>query len=637
MIGFPAVAEAVALVALGGITADEPPADAFAALWSWLADSEEESPPRRLVDGFGLARPDQALVTLLLAAETSEAVARAVATASASSGGVPGGGLPLWLACRAVPGLDAGALAATRPLTWFGLVRTDGTAPRIETRLTLAPAVVDRLLGHAVAEPAIGARMGRVPDSQPEARLVAALGGALATRGPLGPPPLVVAPGGTVGELGAALHALGLDAWQLDAGTLPDDPVERERLAVVWSREAGLDGAALIVHGTPPSVAALSAFLDRVVGHVLLVAERAPDGVARGVHGLSRVEDDLDTARRRWAAALGPDRTGRIGAGLTRVAAQFRLDPAALDAAVTAAAPGIDAARGEHAATAVLWHAAARAGTPVPLAGVRIAEPAHRWADLVLPPSTAAALHRIEVHVRHAARVFDDWGFPSRRGRGVAALFAGPSGTGKTMAAEVLADSLDLRVMTIDLSLLISKWVGETSKNIAACFAEAERSGAVMVWNEGDAVWGARGGVGNAVDRHINAEVGDLLQRIEEFSGFTVVTTNLRHAIDAAFLRRFRFVVDFPLPARDERRRLWAAAFPPAVPVDVPDRGALADLPLSGGSIRNVALGAAFLAAEAGVAVTPAMIEMELAHELRKQDLPVPRLTWTTDAVGSTS
>ncbi len=637
MTGFPAVAEAVALVALSGTAAEESSTDPFAALWSWLEDTDSESTPRRLTDGFGLARPEQALVALLLAVETSEAVARAAAAASAAAGGVPDGGLPLWLACRAVPGLDVGALAATRPLTWFGVVLTSGPVPRIETRLTLSPAVVDRLLGHAAAEPAIAARMGRVPDSRPEAPLVAALETALAGRGPLGLPPLVVAPGGTVGELGAALHALGLEAWQLAAGTLPDDPVERERLALVWSREAALDGAALVVHGTPPSVEALAGFLDRVVGHVVLVAERAPDGMARGVHGLSPVGDDLDTARRRWAAALGPDRAGRVGAGLTRVAAQFRLDPGALDAAVAAAAPALDAARDEQTATAALWHAAARAGTPLPLAGVRITEPAHRWDELVVPPPTAAALRRIEVHVRHAARVFDDWGFPSRRGRGVAALFAGPSGTGKTMAAEVLADSLDLRVMTIDLSLVISKWVGETSKNIASCFAEAERSGAVMVWNEGDAIWGARGGVGNAVDRHVNAEVGDLLQRIEEFSGFTVVTTNLRHAIDAAFLRRFRFVVDFPLPARDERRRLWAAAFPPAVPVHLPDREALADLPLSGGSIRNVALGAAFLAAEAGVPVTPAMIETELAHELRKQDLPVPRLAWGTATVGSAS
>jgi SpoVK/Ycf46/Vps4 family AAA+-type ATPase len=227
----------------------------------------------------------------------------------------------------------------------------------------------------------------------------------------------------------------------------------------------------------------------------------------------------------------------------------------------------------------------------------------------------------------------DDWGFAERmggRGRGVAALFAGPSGTGKTMAAEVLASSLDLRMMLIDLSQIISKYVGETSKNIAAAFDQAERCGAVMVWNEGDAIWGARGAVGNATDRHVNAEVGDLLQRIEAFRGFTVVTTNLRHAIDPAFLRRFRFIVDFPMPSEPERLRLWRQAFPTGAPVEAIDWGPLAALPLSGGSIRNVALGSAFLAAEDGVAIDRGRISAEVAEELRKHNQPTPTIDWGT-------
>jgi SpoVK/Ycf46/Vps4 family AAA+-type ATPase len=266
-------------------------------------------------------------------------------------------------------------------------------------------------------------------------------------------------------------------------------------------------------------------------------------------------------------------------------------------------------------------------------------EPAYDWDDIVLPPATGAALRRVEAHVRHAAQVFDEWGFAARvggrgswRGRGVAALFCGPSGTGKTMAAEVLASALDLRVMVIDLSRIISKWVGETSKNVAAVFEAAERSGSMMVWNEGDAVWGTRGGVANATDRHVNAEVGDLLQRIEAFSGLTVVTTNLRQAIDPAFLRRFRFVLEFPLPSEAERRRLWRSAFPPQAPVELLRWEALSALPLTGAAIRNVALGAAFLAAQAGRPVSRAMVEAELAEELRKQNQPAPRIAWEESA-----
>jgi SpoVK/Ycf46/Vps4 family AAA+-type ATPase len=180
----------------------------------------------------------------------------------------------------------------------------------------------------------------------------------------------------------------------------------------------------------------------------------------------------------------------------------------------------------------------------------------------------------------------------------------------------------------IDLSQIISKYIGETSKNIAAAFDQAERSGAVMVWNEGDAIWGARGAIGNATDRHINAEIGDLLQRIEAFRGFTIVTTNMRHAIDPAFLRRFRFAIDFPMPSEVERLRLWQQVFPERAPIDAVDWSALAALPLSGGSIRNIALGSAFLAADGGRRIDRSLISAELAEELRKHNLPVPAIDW---------
>jgi SpoVK/Ycf46/Vps4 family AAA+-type ATPase len=196
------------------------------------------------------------------------------------------------------------------------------------------------------------------------------------------------------------------------------------------------------------------------------------------------------------------------------------------------------------------------------------------------------------------------------------------------MAAEVLASALDLRLMVIDLSQIISKYIGETSKNIAAAFAEAERSGAVMVWDEGDSVWGARGQVGSATDRHVNAETGDLLARIEAFQGFTVVTTNMRESIDPAFRRRFRFALDFPLPSATERLTLWQKAFPPAAPTARINLHALADLPLSGGAIRNVALKSAFAAADQGGAITETMIEAELAAELAKEGKPAPVIRW---------
>ncbi|MEV6055676.1 ATP-binding protein [Streptomyces sp. NPDC052107] len=635
-----ALAESTSLSALGRLARGEPPADGFGPLRQWLERADPASPLRRMAEGFDLSPAELQLVALLLAASTSESVARAAADAATANGGVAGSGLPVWLACRAVGELHPSMLAAALPLVRFDIIEVEPLLPRVEARLALTAPVLDRLLGQSARDPLVACRMGPLtaPAAAPgdEGDLSVAVARSLASRGPLGLPPLMLLPDVTLDDIARALSNLGLTPWRIAGSDIPEDAESRDRLAARWSRESMLDTAALVIDaaGCPPGTPVAS-FADRVLGHVLLTGHQVPDGLTRGFHVVPAQGDSPAAAVRRWAQALGPDRAARLGRGVNRVAAQFRLDAKGIATAAVRAAAAVDAAPDSTSAAAALWHVAARSFTPSPLPGVSLVEPAYDWDDIVLPPATEAALRRVESHVRHAAQVFDDWGFAARvggrgswRGRGVAALFCGPSGTGKTMAAEVLASALDLRVMVIDLSQIISKWVGETSKNVAAVFEAAERSGSMMVWNEGDAVWGTRGGVATATDRHVNAEVGDLLQRIESFSGFTVITTNLRQAIDHAFLRRFRFVVDFPLPSEAERRRLWQSAFPPQTPVEPLRWEALAPLPLTGGSIRNVALGAAFLAAAGGCPVDKTMIEAELAEELRKQNLPVPRVNW---------
>lgn len=401
----------------------------------------------------------------------------------------------------------------------------------------------------------------------------------------------------------------------------------------MWSREALIDGAALVIAADEGAETRIGAFAERVMGHVVISGTCNPGRFARGQRFVPAEARSAAALTGCWAQALGNERAARLGPHLARVANQFHLSGAEIDAVCTRTAAAIDAAPDAEAAGKALWHAAGRIAQAIAVPGVSVIEPAYGWDDIVLSAPVEAALRRLESHVRHAATVMDEWGFAAKmggRGRGVAALLSGPSGTGKTMAAEVLASALDLRMMVIDLSQIISKYVGDTSKNIAACFDHAEHSGAVMVWNEGDAVWGARGQVGSATDRHVNSEIGDLLQRIENFRGFTVVTTNLRHAVDPAFLRRFRFMIDFPLPTEAERLRLWQKAFPADAPLDPLDWTVLAGLPLSGGSIRNVALGSAFLAAEAGGRIEAQLIAAELAEELRKQDLPMPVLDWGT-------
>jgi len=588
------------------------------------------APLDRIADGFGLGTPETLLVGVLFAAGMIEDVARRVAAASPASGGR---GMPLWLAMRLVPDLVVDSLAAGAPLRRFDLVAVEPGVPRIEARLALDEGLADRLCGARPAPDDIASRIRPMLAQQELASeaLAAEFAAVLSIRGRDGLSPLVMIGRTEPAAAAASLAKLGLNPCGLRADSIPDEPEARDRLARRWSRDAALDAGALIIladdhHG---SSVLLADFAERVMGHVLVAGAIPLPSLGRAVRivGESVASDPAE----RWRQALGPDRAARLRAAVPRVAAQFRLAPAEIDAVCARIASDLDSAENVDAAGRILWHEAGRVSQVAPTPGVSVVEPCYGWLDIILPRPTEDALLRLESHVRHATTVMDDWGFASRmggRGRGVAALFSGPSGTGKTMAAEVLASALDLRVMLIDLSQIISKYIGETSKNIAAAFDQAERSGAVMVWNEGDAIWGSRGTVGNATDRHVNAEVGDLLQRIEAFRGFTIVTTNMKHAIDPAFLRRFRFSIDFQMPSQAERLRLWQRAFPEAAPVEPINWAALAALPLSGGSIRNIALGSAFLAADCGGRIDRALISAELGEELRKQNQPVPGIDW---------
>lgn len=585
----------------------------------------------KLADGFDLEPGEVALLALQFAAAWSEQVGRKIVSASPDSGGR---GLPLWLILRMLPELDAAALAPGRSLRRFGLIDLESGTLRIEARVSLSAALTDRFALGCSLPPELLARIRPAePDSAlADSTLTGELAGIFSARGRDRLSPVAMTGRIEPAVLAASLAPIGLHLHCIRASAVPDDADRRDELSRHWSREAALESAALLILVDPdaPVSASGADFVERVMGHVLITGTSPPQMIDRAIRMIE--ERGRASSVERWRSALGPARSRKLGSAVARIAGQFRLQPSEIDSVCAQAAAEIDAARGRALAEQRLWHRAARVVETAPTPGVLVVEPVFDWGDIVLAPPIAAALKRIESHVRHAAIVLDEWGFSERlggRGHGVAALFSGPSGTGKTMAAEVLAKALDVRMMLIDLSQIISKYVGETSKNIAAAFEQAERCGAVMVWNEGDAVWGSRGSVGNATDRHVNAEVGDLLQRIEAFRGFTVVTTNMKQAIDPAFMRRFRFVIDFPMPARTERLRMWKNAFPRQAPVESIEWEALAGLPLTGGSIRNIALGSAFLAADRGQAIGRDLISAEIGEELRKQNQPVPQIVWS--------
>jgi len=226
----------------------------------------------------------------------------------------------------------------------------------------------------------------------------------------------------------------------------------------------------------------------------------------------------------------------------------------------------------------------------------------HGWSDIVLTPNALAQLHEICAHLKHRQRVYWDWGFESKlsRGKGLCVLFYGQSGVGKTMAAEVLAHELKLEIYKIDLSTVVSKYIGETEKNLSKIFQEAEDSNAILFFDEADALFGKRSEVKDAHDRYANIEINYLLQRMEEFDGLVVLATNLRGNIDEGFFRRMHFAVDFPFPDEAHRYRIWKQHIPESAPLGTDiDLDYLAKrFVFSGGNIRNVVVNAAFLAAE---------------------------------------
>jgi SpoVK/Ycf46/Vps4 family AAA+-type ATPase len=291
---------------------------------------------------------------------------------------------------------------------------------------------------------------------------------------------------------------------------------------------------------------------------------------------------------------------------LETVAAQFPLDVSDIERVGRSvrALAGDDVesedGNGKPAVGSLLWEAC-RSETRRPLdACAQRIETRACWDDIVLPDGQASSLREISVHVRQQARVYDTWGFAARglRGLGITALFTGPSGTGKTLAAEIVAHELSLDLYRIDLSRVVSKYIGETEKNLRCVFEAAEDGGAVLLFDEADALFGKRSEVRDSHDRYANIEVSYLLQRMEAYRGLAILTTNMRAALDQAFLRRLRFVVSFPFPDAHLRARIWERIFPAETPTEGLDYRKLARLNIAGGNIRNIALNAAFIAAD---------------------------------------
>jgi shikimate kinase len=422
----------------------------------------------------------------------------------------------------------------------------------------------------------------------------------------------------------AAAAALGLSLHVIRAADVPQLVVEREALARLWEREAVLQGSALLLEqDEAENTHAVLSFIESVRGMLFVAGREMLRPRERPALRLDVQKPTAVEQHQLWHKALGP-LAQELNGQLAALISQFDFSTETISAASLQAREGL-AREAERAPGSVLWEACRIQGrTRLDDLAQRI-EPVAVWQDLILPEHQLRSLREIAAQVRQRARVYETWGFAAKgaRGLGISALFTGASGTGKTMAAEVLANELRLDLYRIDLSQVVNKYIGETEKNLRRVFDAAEESGAVLLFDEADALFGKRSDVKDSHDRYANIEVSYLLQRMEAYRGLAVLTTNLQTALDKAFLRRLRFIVQFPFPDPAQRAEIWQRIFPPGTPTENLDFRKLARLNVAGGNIRNIALGAAFLAADEDRAVTMTHLLRAARSEYDKLEKPV--------------
>lgn len=426
----------------------------------------------------------------------------------------------------------------------------------------------------------------------------------------------------------AACAQLDLQLHCLRAVDIPTAVADRDTFARLWEREAILSQTALLIDcdDLDPSTQRTVLPLLESLHSLVMVMGREPLAIRNRPNLRFDIhKPSLTEQHHLWQNSLG-DLSSDLNGHLETLIGQFNLSAPTIRSIGTqfkSQNSELKIQPPEH-----LWETCRlQARTRLDNLAQRI-PPAAQWEDLVLPDSQRQTLREITSQVKQRTTVYQTWEFAVRgaNGLGISALFAGASGTGKTMAAEVLAQELKLDLYRIDLSQVVSKYIGETEKNLRRVFDAAEAGGAILLFDEADALFGKRSDVKDSHDRYANIEVSYLLQRMEAYRGLAILTTNLRGAIDTAFLRRIRFVVQFPFPDVPERMEIWRRMFPPKLPIEGLNFHKLAQLNVAGGNIRTIALNAAFLAAEAGEPV-------QMKHLLRAAQREYTKLDKTlTDA-----
>ncbi|WNI19653.1 ATP-binding protein [Actinacidiphila sp. ITFR-21] len=526
-------------------------------------------------------------------------------------------------------------LAPAAPLVAGGLLKvTEPDRPVLSRTLAVPDRVTAHLLGDAEPDARLaGVLAEAAPDPAAETAQVRRAAAAVCSG--TGLVHLLDRGGDAPGLAVAALRAAGLRPLVLDAAALFQRPADVPALAAVAALEARLTGAGVVL-GPLEALPGEPAERGRGLGEVCAALRGTPVFLYGAAGWDPRWAADTPVVlpvpppapsrqAERWRHALRaagaadlPDR--EVGA-LARAVAAHRLDGGQLRRAADAAVRG--AALAGRPVAADDLRAAVRAQNGAGLARLaRRVVPEVGWDDLVLPAPTHRRLRELAVRARHREQVLGQWRMRpgGGRGRGVIALFAGESGTGKTMSAEVVAADLGMDLYVVDLSTVVDKYIGETEKNLERIFTEASAVNAVLLFDEADAIFGKRSEVRDAHDRHANIESAYLLQRMESFDGIAVLTTNLRANLDEAFTRRLDVVAEFPVPDAAQRLALWERCLGDRLPraADLDLRFCADRFELAGGSIRACAVSAAYLAAESGQPLAMGQLVAAVAQEYRK-------------------
>ncbi len=596
--------------------------EAFPAVVSWL-EGRSQDPPSTAADTlcalFDLGVFERNVLLLSAYAALEEAAGDHLALLHGDAGRR---GLTVNALLSVVPAANWGAFSADSGLRRFRLIETVQGPSLASQPVALAEAVLFYLLGKPSLSPTLADHLHVVRASPLMSPSRSELRDRALARLTASDPALLMLTGtdaaGKVQAMKAVCDELGETMCLLDCALIPAAINDLLVFARLLERDMKLLGARLVLRlGSQSEEGALRTLVQALGIPVCVVCDEPlviPDRAA------VRIETPRMSARDQakvWRDLFGEGE--QWDDAIARVSGSFHATPelaASVKLAVADSANGDRQALGQKVWTTCRENLRPRMNELAERVESRV-----QWDDLVLPGKQKDVLAEIVGHARNRSRVYEDWGFGEKlqdRGLGISALLCGPSGAGKTMAGEVIANALDLDLYRIDLSAVVSKWLGETEKNIRRLFEAAEGGGVVMQFDEADALFGKRSEVKDSHDRHANIEVSYLLQKLEAYRGLVVLTTNLKDNIDQAFLRRIRFVLDFRFPVQRERLEIWRRMFPAGVPIDALDYEALSRLNVAGGTIRNIALGAAFRAARDGKAVTMRHIQASARVEYDK-------------------